>query len=212
MTAATGVGLVAGTTPYPWPYDADLRLDRLALVVCGHDATWSDRCVEIISDKRTPTRLRVAATLDRLAARLLDLGVPVVRVRHRPHGSGAPLPPGRLAGDPRVTSTTAAGIDGFYGSELDHRLRQAGADQLLLAGFGLEGPVHSTLRSANDRGYECLLLSDAAAVLEPTLASAALHMVEMSGGIFGAIGTTTALLAALGDEHATSRTPEENSL
>jgi biuret amidohydrolase len=190
---------VASTTPYAWPYDGRLDAARLALVVCGHDAAWADRCIEAAPDRSTPTRDRVAHALDRLAARLLDLGVLVLRVRHRPDDQGAPPPPGRLAGDPRVTVTTAAGIDGFYGSQLDHRLRRAGTDQLLLGGFGLEGPVHSTMRSANDRGYECLLLRDAAAPVDAALAPSALHMVEMSGGIFGAVGTATDVLAAMGD-------------
>jgi nicotinamidase-related amidase len=91
----------------------------------------------------------------------------------------------------------AAGIDGFHGSGLDATLRAAGATHLLLAGHGLEAPVHSTLRSANDRGYECLLVLDASSPLRPDLVPAARSMVEMSGGIFGAVGTTRDVLAAL---------------
>ena len=53
------------------------------------------------------------------------------------------------------------------------------------------------MRSANDRGYECLLVVDACAPLEPELVPAAISMVEMSGGIFGAVGTTAPVLAAL---------------
>jgi isochorismate hydrolase len=75
---------------------------------------------------------------------------------------------------------------GFYGSRLDDTLRGAGTTDLLLAGWGLEGPVHSTLRAANDRGYECLLVADACAAQDPELAFAALDMVRHSGGIFGA--------------------------
>jgi nicotinamidase-related amidase len=192
---------VAATTPYPWPYDGRVDGDRLALVIAGHDAAWATRCADAGS---------VVALLDRLTARLLDLGVLVVRVRHQVEGSAPAAPPGRLAGDPRVAVATAAGVDGFYGSDLDHRLRDAGCDQLLLAGFGIEGPVHSTMRSANDRGYECLLLHDATASLDPDLTHAAVHIVEMSGGIFGAVGTSTALLAAVDPTHAPAEpTPPE---
>jgi nicotinamidase-related amidase len=180
---------VEGTTPYPWPYDACLEPERLALVIAGHDADWADRCHDVEA---------VTVALDRVAARLLDAGVLVVRVRHRPDGSSPAPPPGRLAGDPRVLVATAAGVDGFYGSDLDHRLRDDGRDHLVLAGFGIEGPVHSTMRSANDRGYECLLLADACASLVPALTDAAHRIVEMSGGIFGAVGTVTPFLAALG--------------
>lgn len=179
---------VCDTTPYPWPYDGVLDPSRLALVIAGHDAAWAERTVD---------REAVVPLLDRLAWRLLDAGALVVRVRHHPGDTSPPLPPGRLAGDPRVVAVTAAGVDGFYGSDLDHRLRDAGCDHLVIAGFGLEGPVHSTMRSANDQGFECLLLIDASASLDPDLARSARSMVEMSGGIFGAVGVTDALLAAL---------------
>ena len=103
---------------------------------------------------------------------------------------------------------TATGIDGFFGSPLDHRLRAAGRDHLAIGGFGLEATVHSTLRSANDAGYECLLLTDASAPLDPALAGAAASIVTMSGGIFGALGSTTDLLAALPTEPSPTPHPE----
>jgi nicotinamidase-related amidase len=90
----------------------------------------------------------------------------------------------------------AAGVDGFFGSCLDATLRGIGADQLLLTGAGLETCVHSTMRSANDRGYECLLVLDACVPYRPDLVPAARSHVEMSGGIFGAVGHTTDVLAA----------------
>ena len=72
-----------------------------------------------------------------------------------------------------------------------------GATHLLVAGLGLEGPVHSTMRGANDMGYECLLVLDASAPLAPDLVGPSRSMVEMSGGIFGAVGATADVLAAL---------------
>jgi nicotinamidase-related amidase len=94
----------------------------------------------------------------------------------------------------------ASGIDGFFGSSLDVTLRSRGVTHLVLAGFGLEGPVHSTLRSANDRGYECLLLADASAAMSEETKPAAISTVEMSGGIFGAVGELSALRELLGVE------------
>ena len=52
------------------------------------------------------------------------------------------------------------------------------------------------MRSANDRGYECLLVADATTAIDPDVTPRALSMVEMSGGIFGAIGYTGAVTAA----------------
>jgi hypothetical protein len=171
---------VDGTDPYPWPYDGVLEGATLALVLVGWDDGWSDRC---------PGGLTVRARGEELAAAVVAHGGLVVTVSHR--GSAA-------LGLAEVHHGVAAhGIDGFHGGPLDDVLRGAGCTHLLVGGFGLEGPVHSTLRSANDRGYECLLLSDASAPLTDDLAPSALSSVTMSGGIFGAVGTTPAVLAAL---------------
>jgi nicotinamidase-related amidase len=104
----------------------------------------------------------------------------------------------------------APAVDGFHGTPLDQILRAAGRTDLLLAGWGLEGPVHSTLRSANDRGYECLLVSDSCASTEPHLAANALDMVRHSGGIFGAFADTPMVLSALAARPAP--VPEEPSM
>ena len=97
----------------------------------------------------------------------------------------------------RALRIAAVGIDGFHGSPLDTLLRGARTDRLLLAGAGLETCVHSTMRSANDRGYECLLVTDACAAYDEQLVAQAISMIEMSGGIFGAVATSAAVLDAL---------------
>ena len=91
----------------------------------------------------------------------------------------------------------AAGIDGFYGSELDSVLQTHKRSHLLVVGRALETTVHSTLRRANDRGYECLTVADATASIENTCRAGALSSIEMSGGIFGAVGMTEPVLRAL---------------
>jgi nicotinamidase-related amidase len=91
----------------------------------------------------------------------------------------------------------AHGVDGFFGGPLDGELRARGITHLVLCGFGAEAAVDSTLRSANDRGYECLTLTDAVAPFDPDIEKHTLASVTMSGGIFGAIATTHQLLSAL---------------
>lgn len=174
-----GIGTVAGTTPYPWPWDGGCPGDRLALVVAGWDPRWRGRADAVAVVAAEPHVVALAAAVE-------DSGGTVVAVGH-----GAP--PATSPGRPVV----AAGIDAFHGSGLDAALRAAGATHLLVAGHGLEAPVHSTLRSANDRGYECLLVLDACSPLDPGLAAASRSMVEMSGGIFGAVGATVDVLYAL---------------
>lgn len=104
-------------------------------------------------------------------------------------------PAGRRPGDLVVL---AYGVDAFSASPLAEALSGYGVSHLLVAGFGLEGPVHSTLRSANDRGWECLLVSDGCAPLDVSLAGAAMSTVEMSGGIFGATASAEQVLAGTG--------------
>ena len=192
-------GLVHGTTPYPWPYDEGLARDRTALVVLGWNDTWWDRC-------QAPDH--VVATIDRLAAAValvvvVDQPQPS-RTRPARHDSCG-LPGQHVRPVNGAVTVSAAGIDGFYGGPLDAVLRAAGCDLLLLAGLGLETTVHSTMRSANDRGYECLLVIDACASSDTGLVPAAISMVEMSGGIFGAVGDSDAVLVAL--HHADADRP-----
>jgi len=113
--------------------------------------------------------------------------------------------------EPSDTVVDTAGIDGFFGSSLDALLRGWGCTHLALAGFGLEGPVHSTLRSANDRGYECLVLADACAASGEQTRRGALSTVAMSGGIFGAVGTIEHLGALLDTAQATDLRPDGSS-
>ena len=181
------VACVADTTPYPWPYDGALSRERTALIVAGWNDEWWARCHDPV---------QVVGSIGRLAG-AVDT---VITIDH-----GGPSRSRRLLAPASVTvpaiagssAVAAAGIDAFFGGPLDSVLRSRRTDLLLLVGLGLETTVHSTMRSANDRGYECLLVVDACAPLDPDAVSNAVSMVEMSGGIFGAVGLTDPVLAAL---------------
>ena len=72
-----------------------------------------------------------------------------------------------------------------------------GIRNLVLTGITTDVCVHTTMREANDRGFECLLLSDCTGATDAGHHAAALGMVKMQGGVFGAVADSAALLAAM---------------
>jgi biuret amidohydrolase len=89
------------------------------------------------------------------------------------------------------------GKGAFYATQLDLVLRTAGVTHIILTGITTDVCVHTTMREANDRGYECLLLSDCTGATDVGNYEAALKMVTMQGGVFGAVATSAALLDSL---------------
>jgi len=99
-----------------------------------------------------------------------------------------------LPGEPIIDKP---GKGSFYATDLHSILINRGIKHLIVTGVTTEVCVHTTVREANDRGYECLVLSDGVASYFPEFQAVALKMIAAQGGIFGWTAPSIALLEAL---------------
>jgi biuret amidohydrolase len=89
------------------------------------------------------------------------------------------------------------GKGAFFATDLELILRDRGIKTLMVCGVTTEVCVNTTVREANDRGYECVVLSDCVGSYYPEFQKAALAMIKAQGGIFGWVSDSKRALAAL---------------
>jgi len=102
-----------------------------------------------------------------------------------------------LAPAPGDVVIVKPGKGAFYATNLSEVLRLRGITHLLIGGVTTEVCVQTTMREANDRGYECLLVEDATESYFPQFKASVLDMVRAQGGIVGWTGTSAAILRSL---------------
>jgi len=99
-----------------------------------------------------------------------------------------------IAGEPVIDKP---GKGAFYNTELADLIARHGIEQLIVCGVTTEVCVHTTVREANDRGIDCLVLSDCTGSYFPEFHEVALRMIAAQGGIFGWVGDSQGVIAAL---------------
>jgi nicotinamidase-related amidase len=101
----------------------------------------------------------------------------------------APIP-----GEPVIDKP---GKGAFYATDLDTILKNAKIAQLIVCGVTTEVCVNTTVREANDRGYDCLVLDDCCGSYFPEFQEMGLRMIKAQGGIFGWVASSPAVIAAI---------------
>jgi biuret amidohydrolase len=99
-----------------------------------------------------------------------------------------------LPGEPVVDKP---GKGAFFATDLDALLKNRGIAQLIVCGVTTEVCVNTTVREANDRGYDCLVVADCVGSYFPEFQEMGLRMIKAQGGIFGWVATSDSVIAAL---------------
>jgi biuret amidohydrolase len=135
----------------------------------------------------------------KLARGKLDTGIgddgPMGRILVRGEIGHGIIPELVPIGDEPVIDKPGKGA--FYETDLHLILQNRGIKTLIVCGVTTEVCVHTTVREANDRGYECVVLEDCVGSYFPEFQRIGIEMIKAQGGIFGWVADSKAAISAL---------------
>lgn len=99
-----------------------------------------------------------------------------------------------LSGEPIIDKP---GKGSFYATDLELMLRTRCVENIVLTGITTDVCVHTTMREANDRGFECLVLHDCCGATDIGNHEAAIKMIKMQGGVFGSVTDSQTFISQL---------------
>lgn len=211
--------------PFDFPYDGKLSASSMALVVIDLQEDFLSNTGYFAKSGYDPAPLRaILPTVNRLILAARAAGVRVIHTRQGYRGDMADMTPyekwrrqrAGLEGT-EVLLRSSPGFEivedidvrdediivdktcngAFTYTDFEHVLRAQGISHLLFSGCTTDVCVHTTLREACDRNFQCLTISDACASGDQYAHEAALHMVTVENGIFGTIADSAAVQAGL---------------
>ena len=209
----------------PFTFDFDLEKTALLIIDMQRDFCEFGGFGEALGNDITPTKSIIPTVKQILdAARDKNMFVIHTREGHRPDMSD--VPPAKKRRSKAIGEDGPMGrilirgeywhdiveeltpIDGevvldkpgkgaFYQTDLHLILQNKGIESLIVCGVTTHVCVHTTIREANDRGYECLMMEDGTATFDPRDQEASIRMINQQGGIFGWTTTSDKLIEAL---------------
>lgn len=211
--------------PFDYPYDGRLDASATALVVIDLQVDFLSETGYFARMGYDPTPLRkILPVVGRLISACRAAGVRIIQTRQGYRADLADMTPyekwrrkraGLEGTDVLLRSSPGFEIvpeidvrpediiidktcnGAFTYTDLEHVLRAQGISHLMMTGCTTDVCVHTTLREACDRNFQCLTIADACASGDAYAHEAALHMVTVEDGIFGALTDAEAVLAGL---------------